>query len=195
MRVRSFSQHQRVITLMLALVILFAGLSRPFHPFRRIFRSSHSDVTTEPPHQWVIELSGAVKNPGIYTFDKTPTVYQAIQSAGGPTNERPLSFDTADDSIDTGMRVELRRSNPQSDQLIITPMSSRKRLVLGIPIQVNQACIEDLVIIPGISDSLAQRIVEFRESNGPFKSWNNLRCVKGIGPKKVKSLRFYLRLD
>jgi competence protein ComEA len=90
------------------------------------------------------------------------------------------------------MRVELHPSNPQSAQLAITPMSSRKRLILGIPIQVNQAPVHDLAIVPGISDSLARRIVESRTSNGPFKTWSDLRRVKGIGPKKVTSLRSYL---
>ena len=92
------------------------------------------------------------------------------------------------------MRVELRASNPQSAQLNITPISSRKKLILGLPIQVNQAGVADLAIVPGISHSLARRIVEYRKSNGPFKTWNKLRSVKGIGPKKVTSLRSYLTL-
>jgi competence protein ComEA len=58
----------------------------------------------------------------------------------------------------------------------------------------NQAAVEDLVMIPGISHRLARRIVEFRESHGPFKTWHQLRRVKGIGPKKVESFRSYLSL-
>ena len=177
---------------MLGLTIFFMGLFRPFHPFWPILRPSNSDITTEPHHQSVIEISGAVKNPGIYTYDKPPTADQAIQSSGGLTDDRPLSFDTPDDTLDTGMRIELRGSNPQFAQLDITPMSSGKKLVLGVPIRLNQARVEDLSIIPGINHGLARRIVQFRESHGPFKTWNDLRCVKGIGPKKVKSLQSYL---
>ncbi|MBW2329630.1 MAG: helix-hairpin-helix domain-containing protein [Deltaproteobacteria bacterium] len=194
MSVKSFNKDQQVITLMLGLAIFFTGIFRPFHPFWPILRPPNSDMMTEPRHQSVIEVSGAVKNPGIYTFDKPPTAYQTIQSIGGPTGERPLSFDTPDDTLDTGMRIELHGSNPQFAQLTLTPMSSRKRLVLGVPVRLNQARVEDLAIIPGISHGLARRIVEFRESHGPFKTWNNLRCVKGIGPKKVKSLQSYLSL-
>ena len=177
---------------MLGLTIFFMGLFRPFHPFWPILRPSNSDITTEPHHQSVIEISGAVKNPGIYTYDKPPTADQAIQSSGGLTDDRPLSFDTPDDTLDTGMRIELRGSNPQFAQLDITPMSSGKKLVLGVPIRLNQARVEDLSIIPGINHGLARRIVQFRESHGPFKTCNDLRCVKGIGPMKVKSLQSYL---
>ena len=187
-----FNKDQQVITLMLGLTIFFMGLFRPFHPFWPILRPSNSDITTEPHHQSVIEISGAVKNPGIYTYDKPPTADQAIQSSGGLTDDRPLSFDTPDDTLDTGMRIELRGSNPQFAQLDITPMSSGKKLVLGVPIRLNQARVEDLSIIPGINHGLARRIVQFRESHGPFKTWNDLRCVKGIGPMKVKSLQSYL---
>ena len=179
---------------MLGLAILFSALSRPFHPLCWLLRSSASDATTQLRVQWLIEVSGAVRNPGIYTFNKLPTVYRAIQSAGGPTDELHLSFDTSHETIDTAMRVELRASNPQSAQLNITPISSRKKLILGLPIQVNQAGVADLAIVPGISHSLARRIVEYRKSNGPFKTWNKLRSVKGIGPKKVTSLRSYLTL-
>lgn len=189
---KNFNKDQQVITLILGLAIFFMGLFRPFHPFWPNLRPSNSDMATEPHHQSVIEISGAVKNPGIYTFDKSPTAYQAIQSSGGLTDNRPLSFDTPDDTLDTGMRIEIRGSNPQFSQLDITPMSSRKKLVLGVPIRLNQARVEDLAIIPGINHGLARRIVQFGESHGPFKTWNDLRCVKGIGPKKVKSLQSYL---
>ena len=194
MRLRSFANHQRIITLMLGLAILFSALSRTFHPLCRIIRSPASDVTTEPRVKWFLEVSGAVRNPGIYTFNKRPTVYRAIQRAGGPTQDRLHSYNRSNQTIDTGMRLELRPSDPQSAQLTMTPMSSRKRLILGIPIQVNQAPVEDLAIVPGISDSLARRIVEYRKANGPFKTWSNLRRVKGIGPKKLTSLRYYLSL-
>ncbi len=155
---------------------------------------SRGNLTSESRHQCIIEVAGAVKNPGIYTFDKPPTAYQVIQSTGSPIGERRLSLDTPGDTLGTGMRVELQGSSAECAQLIITPMSYRKRLVLGISIELNQARVEDLDMIPGISHGLAQRIIEFRESHGPFKTWNNLRCVKGIGPKKVKSLQSYLDL-
>ncbi len=187
MRVRFFNKDQQVIALILGLTILFIALFRPFHPFGSMLRRSHSNLASEPSHQWIIEVAGAVKNPGIYTFGEPPTASQVIQSTGS-------SFDTLCDALDTGMRVELHGSNAECAQLMITPMSYRKRLVLGIPIELNQAGVDDLAMIPGISHRLATHIVEFRESHGHFKTWNDLRCVKGIGPKKVERFRSYLSL-
>jgi competence protein ComEA len=194
MRVRVFSKDQQVIVLVLGLTILFVGLFRPFHPFGSILGLSCSNLTNKPSHQSIIEVAGAVRNPGIYTFDESPTVYQAIQTTAGLINEHRLSSDTPGDTLETGMRIELQGANTECAQLIITPMSYRKRLVLGIPIEINQARIDDFAMIPGIGHALARRIVEFRESHSPFKTWNDLRRVNGIGPRKVEHIRSYLSL-
>ena len=194
MRLRIFSKDQQVIALVLGLAILFIGLFRASHPFGSIPGPSRSNLAPELRDQYMIEVAGAVKHPGIYTFDNPATAYQVIQSTGGPIGERRLPLDTPGDTLDTGMRVELQGSSAECAQVIIAPMSYRKRLVLGIPIELNQARVEDLAMIPGISHGLARRIIEFRESHGPFKTWNDLRRVKGIGPKKVESFRSYLDL-
>ena len=189
-----FRKDQLVIVLLLALAILFIGLFRPSHPFRSMLAPSENNLKTEPHRQWIIEVTGAVKNPGIYSFDTPTTADQAIQNAGGPVGEHRLLFDTPGHALDTGMRIELQESNGDRLRLIITPMGSRERFVLSIPIDLNQADVEDLVMIPGISHRLARRIVEFRESHGPFKTWHELRRVKGIGPKKVERFRSDLSL-
>ena len=189
-----FRKDQLVIVLLLALAILFIGLFRPSHPFRSILGSSRNDLKTKPHRQWIIEVTGAVKNPGIYSFDTPTTAGQAIQKAGGPIDEHRFLLDTPGDALDNGMRIELQEAGTDRLRLISTPMGSRERFVLSIPIDLNQAAVEDLVMIPGISHRLARRIVEFRKSHGPFKTWDEVRRVKGIGPKKVERFQSYLSL-
>jgi competence protein ComEA len=193
--VKIFNKDQQVIALILGLTILLIAPFRPLHPFGSILGPSHSNLASQSCHQWIIEVAGDVENPGIYTFDKPPTAYQVIQSTGGSRiGERRLPFSTLGDALDTGMRIELHGWNSGCAQFTITPMSHRKRLVLGIPIELNQASVDDLTMIPGISHRLARRIVEFRESHGHFKTWNDLSCVKGIGPKKLERFQSYLSL-
>jgi competence protein ComEA len=192
--VKIFRKDQLVIALMLGLAILLIGLFRPSHPFRSMLAPSQNNLKTEPHRQWIVEVAGAIKNPGIYTFDTPPTANQAIQNAGGPVGEHRLLFDTAGHALDTGMRIELQESNEDRLRITITPMGSRERFVLAIPIELNEAGVEDLVMIPGIGHRLARRIVEFRKSHGPFKAWDELKGVKGIGPKKVERFRSYLSL-
>jgi len=68
-------------------------------------------------------------------------------------------------------------------------------LALGIPIDVNLATAEELALIPGVSCSLARRVVEFREAQGALKTWHDLRSVKGVGPKKIKRLRTHVQFS
>lgn len=192
---KSFSKDQQIIALVLGLAILFIGLFCSSHPFRLILGGSKNSVRAEPHRQWIIEVAGAVKTPGIYTFDEPPTINQAIQNAGGPTCEHRLSFDTPGSALNTGMRIELFESNGGAPRITISSMGSRERFVLGIPIELNQAGAEDLAMIPGISHRLARRVVTFRKSHGPFRTWHELRRVKGIGPKKAERFRSYLSLS
>ncbi len=73
-------------------------------------------------------------------------------------------------------------------------MNAGKRLSLGIPIEVNEAQEEDLALVPGVGKALALRIVEFRESHGPFRTWHELIRVKGVGSTNIQRFRNYLKL-
>ena len=59
-------------------------------------------------------------------------------------------------------------------------------------VDVNTASEDDLVAVPGIGKSLARRIVEFREKNGPYQHVDDLLKVQGIGEKSLQKLRSYL---
>ncbi len=190
-----FSKEQQVVLLLLGLAIFSINLFRPFHPVWSKPYPSSSNLTTQSCPQWIIEVAGAVKLPGIYSFDAPPTGNDALQRAGGPMNRDYAPLGQMNTFLETGTRVEIRTSEGESGRVTISPIDPGKKFVLGIPIPLNQAGAEALAIIPGISHSLARRIVEFRESHGPFKRWNDLRAVNGVGPKKVQAFRSYLSLS
>jgi len=65
-------------------------------------------------------------------------------------------------------------------------------LPLGYKIDINTATWVEFVQLEGIGETLADRIVKDRETNGPFRSIDELQRVKGIGPKTIKRIRPYL---
>lgn len=61
-------------------------------------------------------------------------------------------------------------------------------------IDINSADWPELTLLPGISETYARRIVEFRNANGPFQSVEDLLMVQGIGPKRLQAMREFLQV-
>ena len=62
------------------------------------------------------------------------------------------------------------------------------------PVDINRAAAEDLAKLPGIGPELARRIVAFREKHGPFRRVEDLLAIRGVGHKKWRAIRPYLRI-
>jgi len=58
-------------------------------------------------------------------------------------------------------------------------------------IDINTAAKEDFITLPGIGEAMAERIIIYREENGPFHSVDDLLNVKGIGRKKLDKIAPY----
>ena len=59
----------------------------------------------------------------------------------------------------------------------------------GEKVNINTASVEDLTTLPGVGKAYAERIVEYREKNGPFKKVEDLLNVRGIGEKTFERIR------
>ena len=62
-------------------------------------------------------------------------------------------------------------------------------------VNVNNAGAEELCTVKGIGPKLAEKILEERERNGPFRYWEDLLCVNGIGEKTLRKLEGQLGLN
>jgi competence protein ComEA len=62
-------------------------------------------------------------------------------------------------------------------------------------VNINTATAEQLQLLPRIGPALSQRIIEFREANGPFTSPDELVAVRGIGERSIVPMRPYLSTE
>lgn len=86
--------------------------------------------------------------------------------------------------------VHWRRHEQQKPRLI--DVDRTPILVADFKIDINTADWPEFALLPNVGEVLAKRIVADREERGPFKDWNDLRRVRGIGPKTFEQIKPYL---
>jgi competence protein ComEA len=80
------------------------------------------------------------------------------------------------------------------DSVARAPSARRGKPRPTRPIDLNRAAAEEFHTLPGIGPVLARRIVDYRSAHGPFTSVEELRAVRGIGPKLFERLKPYVRV-
>lgn len=71
----------------------------------------------------------------------------------------------------------------------VRPLTGLELVLLGRPVDLDRATVEDLSAVPGIGPGLAAEVVRDREEHGPFRSPDGLRRVRGIGPARMERAR------
>jgi competence protein ComEA len=74
-------------------------------------------------------------------------------------------------------------------------LSGRERVLLGRPVDLNAASVEDLAAIPGLSPRLAEAVADDRRRRGPFATVEALLRVRGIGPARLAQARPWLEVE
>ena len=138
----------------------------------------------------VVDVRGAVSQPGVYELPLGSRLQDALQAAGGALPGADLGGLNLAAPLDDGaaIRVPLQgeaQSPPSRSGSVTIPEAP------GGLININTASQEELESLPGIGPVLAQQVIEYREANGPFPSIEAIENVPGIGPgifQKIKDL-------
>ena len=152
------------------------------------------EETTEVVEQDLItvDVKGAVKSPGIYNLPLGSRVHDAVQKAGGMTENADsknlnLAQKVSDESlvyVPSKEETDIQEASPNT----ISSKESKK-------VNINKASLEELKQVKGLGGKRAQDIIDYRETKGTFKSVDDLKKVSGIGAKTIEKLKDYVTVD
>jgi|YelNatPaOPRAMG01_1025707.scaffolds.fasta_scaffold00897_2 competence protein ComEA len=140
----------------------------------------------------IVHIAGAVKMPGVYRLLEGSRVIDGIQSAGGALPSADLDRLNLADYLQDGSKVFVPEKSLPSNSILKSDKEKDikdKNSASSNKININYATEKELENLPGIGPSLAKRIVEYREQNGPFKDIEEIKNVKGIGDKKFEQIK------
>ncbi|MBP1761189.1 MAG: competence protein ComEA helix-hairpin-helix region [Firmicutes bacterium] len=147
-----------------------------------------------------VYVCGEVEKPGLYKLAAGARVYDALKLAGilpGAALDyaqpaRPLQDGETVELLSEAEIVEQAIGNnntPAADTVSVMPASSQPSATGGL-VNINTATVQELdERLPGVGPAIAQRIVDYRESNGSYAKIEDIQNVSGIGDKKYADLK------
>lgn len=142
----------------------------------------------------VVELDGTAGNSGIYFVSPGTSVSDLLTFAEQYDFHR-IDRRILDARLVSGDRVFVPPSGDLPAGPTIGRISAATRLALEMPIDLNSSTMDDLMLIPGIGEKTAERIVSYRSGIGSFRKVEQLKNIKGIKEKRFKNLSRYFYLD
>ena len=158
---------------------------------------SENEVKKEEPVEQdliTVDVKGAVKAPGIYDLPVGSRVNDAVQKAGGLTEQADskslnLAQKVSDEALVYVPTKGEEAVSQQTGSGTVSSTSKEKKINL------NKASLEELKQVKGLGGKRAQDIIDHRETNGKFKSVDELKKVSGIGAKTIEKLKDYVTVD
>jgi competence protein ComEA len=148
------------------------------------------EIVIPAPAPVVVQVSGAVGTPGVYTLQAGSRVADAIAAAGGFSSAAAADSVNQAAKLADGARVDVPvLANPSRGSEADGPATAQ-----GPPglTDLNTATVQELESLPGIGPTLAAAIIDFRSKNGPITRVDQLLAVDGLGPKKIEAIRPFL---
>ena len=146
-------------------------------------------VPTETP--LIVHITGAVPRPGVYALAQGSRVQDAISAAGGFLAEAEKKGINLARALEDGEQLDVPYVEGASPVIATEAPASTQDPSATELININFASQVELESLPGIGPTNAQKIIAYREQNGPFLTIEDIINVPGIGPgtyERIKDL-------
>ena len=159
--------------------------------------TSKEESNEENEEEIIVHITGAVKIPGIIKLKQGSRIEDAVEKAGGLTEDADISNVNFAYVLEDGVKITIPSNSELEEKEVITSESGENIIEDTISTSnetkgktnINKANEEELLNLPGIGTELASRIVTYRQQNGKFSSIEEIKNVSGIGDSKYEKIK------
>lgn len=159
-----------------------------------VTQSPEKETSGNWEQELVVYVCGAVNEPGIYTLAVNSRLYEAVALAGGFSKEADPSYHNLARSIADGERIYIlscEETRVLTTEQQVSGEEGAKSTLMGANalINLNTATAEQLMELPGIGESRAADILEYRGKIGQFSDIEEIMNVSGIGAAMFEKIK------
>jgi len=155
--------------------------------------TTQEEQEQEQQEKIMIHIMGEVQTPGVVTLPEGARMINAIEAAGGLTENADVSKINLVYILEDGLKIKI----PSTQEDMYITQENGENVILEdtegkeepTMININKAKQDELTQLPGIGDAMAQRIIEYREQNGNFQQIEDIQNVSGIGEAKFEKIK------
>lgn len=139
-----------------------------------------------------IHVDGKVARPGVYYLEEGSRVIDAVDAAGGLADGAVTESVNLAQPLSDGQQVvipDFAASSAGAPGDVSAEGAAGASSPMPALVSINTASTAELTTLKGVGEATAEKIVAYREAQGPFKSLEDLKRVSGIGDKKFEALR------
>lgn len=141
-----------------------------------------------------VHITGEIKYPGVVVLKNGDRIVDAIEAAGGETENADLDRVNLAYVLNDGDKIYIPNKNEEEEKGNIITTENEIGQEKKITININTATLEELIKLPGIGEATANKIIEYRKQNGKFQNIEELKNVPGIGNSKFENLKNEIRV-
>lgn len=148
--------------------------------------------TEEEVDMIYVQVSGAVAAPGVYKLPGGSRIFEAVEMAGGVTEDADVSTLNQALVLNDGQMIYVyavgeERTGQETGEAVGEPKDGR--------IDLNTATAEELMTLPGIGQSKAESIISWREENGAFESVEDILNITGIKEGVFSKIKNHIKVN
>lgn len=149
----------------------------------------HGESALKDGKMIYVYVCGHVENAGVYTFAEGSRRFMAVDAAGGVTKDGTTEFLELAGVLSDGERIYVPSIEEAEEQEFLA--AGTGSVTNGL-VNINKASKEQLMSLPGIGESRAEQIIQYRETNGPFQDIGDIMKISGIKEAAFAKIKEYI---